>query len=228
MKKISIFILFSLVVYIIYKIGFELNPDIEIKNILLDDVIRTPEQAIEIAEEFTLRWDKRAKANSIVINYLNKQDLFDQTPEFIVYGGWMKKTCGFTIVTIHGNTIKEFYAREAHITASMGTIFPKDMIFPSTEDVVEVLDIAAETLLNWRELDNFVLTVRPKYENTWEFGLNHQGIIYSFEYDVLTENLEINNQKQIKKNHLHEAAEELYTHASYHPQNRRSRRSWFS
>jgi hypothetical protein len=190
MKKVIVFLLLILV-FIIYKIAFEYNPDADIENLPLDVVVKTPEQAIAIAEKYTLEWDKRAKANCLFIHYTNKQDLLDQTPKFIVYGGWMEGSIGFTQVIIHKNMLLKLHASEAHNNASMGTEFPEDMIFPSTENVIDILDLANINSINWREMDDLFLSVTPGYSNVWDFQLGYRDVYYYFSYNVSTRELKI-------------------------------------
>jgi hypothetical protein len=81
------------------------------------------------------------------------------------------------------------YANESYNSASMGTEFPEDMIYPSSDDVITILDLVAEKAINWREIDDFSLLIRPSYSNVWEFQLNHLNEDYYFWYAVSTQRL---------------------------------------
>jgi hypothetical protein len=155
-----------------------------LENIVLDKNITTVEEAIEIAEHYSLSWDKRALIGDIYIVYKSKDDLLENTPEFGIYGGWNVGFLpdGSTMMRIKGNLLVRFSASSASTT--MYTVpLPKPKKYITHHDVIHFLDrLASEKAIDWHNSSDMSISIHFYDYNYLDVGLNIDGNRYDYIY----------------------------------------------
>jgi hypothetical protein len=156
----------------------------KLENIVLDKCITTVEEAIEIAEHYSLSWDRSALIGDIYIRYSSKNDLLNNIPEFDIISGWNDAFLadGSSWTTIKGNLLVEFYAYKASTTMYTEPL-PKPEKYITNQDVIHFLDrLALEEGIEWRNSDDMSISVHFYNYNFYSVGLNMDGNRYDYLY----------------------------------------------
>ena len=163
-KRYLIFtiILILIGVFIIHETFYKYNPMIILENVKLDKYIVSIEDAIEIAEQYSLAWDKRVVTGAVSIHYESKDDLINNTPRFWIYSGWTSEylSDGVTITEISGDTLISFKTSQASVLTPAVPLI-KSESYLTNYDFMDFLDeLVLENGMNWRAYEDVYVRIR--------------------------------------------------------------------
>lgn len=164
---------------------FGYNPEIKLENVKLDRYINTVEEAVEIADQYSLAWDERVVTGAVSIHYKSKDDLINNKPDFWIHSGWSSNhfNDGSTITSISGDTLVEFSARQSEVSAPSIPLV-KSESYLTYYDFMDFLDkLALEEGINWREFDDVYVRIRLFSNEHFSVDLRFEGDLrYWFVY----------------------------------------------
>jgi len=168
------------------------NPSMEIRDVKLGRYITTVEEAVEIAEQYSLSWDERVVTGAVSIHYKSKDDLINNTPDFRIHSGWNSErfSDGSTHIHISGDMLIEFTTyQSATLTPSIPLI--KSESYLTNYDFMDFLDkIALEKDINWREFEDVKVIVSLRSNDNFSIDLRLDGSLY---YEFLYKDGEVIN-----------------------------------
>ena len=181
------------VMVIIFNIITE-KKELHLTDIKLGKKVTSAEKAITIAKEYNNKWDSRAAIESLLIKYLNKNDLINDMPEFVIWAGynnkynWLRDV--YTTTTIRDDTL-DFHAVSTPGLGIIGVKIDENLHFPTSDEIIDILDLSTVTTnVNWRELNDFLLVVYP-YKNGLNIRIVHNIDELEFYYNLHSKEITI-------------------------------------
>jgi hypothetical protein len=205
MKKPEIiFTVIALVFLCFFAIYFSFfggRPSIELENIDLGRNVTTVEEAVNIAQSYSLSWDKRSLISHISIIYSSRDDLIFNTPEYSFQSGWNDNPDdGHIFISIRENLLINFTTYNSFYLGYTYPL-PKPEKYIYNSDVIDFLDrLAREEGIEWRTAGDMHVSVDFYNYNNFVVRITTDGVVNNFRYE---------NDEIVNVNHI-------YNYEKYH------------